>query len=60
LEDEQRPKPYKFIRFGEIHGPKPYKFILFGDSHGLNTYKFKWFANWSEALDHANFRIQPR
>ncbi len=25
-----RPKPYKFIGFGNIHGPKPYKFIGFG------------------------------
>ena len=23
------PKPYRFIRFGDVHGPKPYKFIGF-------------------------------
>jgi hypothetical protein len=34
------PKPYKFIRFGDIHGPKPYKFIWFGDIHGPKPYIF--------------------
>ncbi len=30
----ERPKPYKLIGFGDIHGPKPYEFIGFGDIHG--------------------------
>ncbi len=34
-----RPKPYKFIGFGSIHGPKPYKFIGFGSIHGPKPYK---------------------
>jgi hypothetical protein len=39
------PKPYKFIRFGDIHGPKPYKFIGFGDIHGPKSYKFIGFGD---------------
>ncbi len=35
-----RPKPYKFIGFGDIHGPRPYKLIGFGDVHGPKPYKF--------------------
>jgi len=29
-------------------------------AHEIDTYNFKWFANWSEALAHANYKIQPR
>ncbi len=39
------PKPYKFIRFGDIHGPTPYKFIGFGDIHGPKPYKFIGFGD---------------
>ena len=44
------PKPYKFIRFGDIHGPKPYKFIGFGDVHGPKPYKFIGFGSLPGAL----------
>ena len=27
------PKPYKFVKFGDIHGPKLHKFTRFGDIH---------------------------
>ncbi len=30
----RKPKPYKFIGFGDSYGPKPYKFIGFGDDWG--------------------------
>ncbi len=40
-----RPKPYKFIGFGDIHGPKPYKFIGFGHIHGPKPYKFIGFGD---------------
>ena len=39
-----RPKPYKFIGFGDIHVPKPYEFIGFGDIHGPKPYKFIGFG----------------
>ncbi len=34
------PKPYEFIRFGDIRGPKPYEFIGFGDLPGPKLYEF--------------------
>ncbi len=43
-QDLVRPKPYKFIGVGDIHGPKPCKFRGFGDIHGPKTYKFIGFA----------------
>ena len=39
------PKPYEFIRFGDIHGPKPYEFIGFGDLHGPKPYEFIGFGD---------------
>ena len=39
------PKPYEFIRFGDIHGPKPYKFMGFDDIHGPKPYEFIGFGD---------------
>ncbi len=39
------PKPYKFIGFGDIHGPKPHTFIGFGDSHGPKPHEFIGFGD---------------
>jgi hypothetical protein len=39
------PKPYKFVKFGALHGPHPPNFIKFGDLHGPKSCKFMRFGD---------------